>query len=54
MKVRPAWRKRTGEQGGAIISLPISILSELGIEIGDSLSVSVEDGRIVLREVIEV
>lgn len=51
MKIRPAWRNKKGEQAGAIISLPISLLNEIGAEVGESLSISAENDMIVLRKI---
>lgn len=54
MKIRPAWKNKQGEQGGAIVSLPTSLLREVGVQVGDSLSVSVQDGAVVMKKIVEV
>jgi len=54
MKIRPAWKRKTGEQGGAIISLPTSLLQEVGVEVGDSLSIYAENRTIVMKRIAEV
>lgn len=54
MKVRPAWKKKSGQQGGSIITLPSDVISQIDVTIGDSLSISVEEGTIVMRKVAEV
>lgn len=34
-----------------IMTLPVAIATDLKIKIGDSLAVSIEDGKIVLRKI---
>lgn len=53
LKVRPAWSGKNGK-GGAIISLPSKIRKEVDIQIGDSISLRVENGTIVLRKIKEI
>lgn len=50
-KIRPSWKKKTGEQGGAIISLPVSLLREANIIVGDHLSISIKEGKIVMEKI---
>lgn len=53
MKIRPAWSGKKGK-GGAIISLPSLVLTEMNTKVGESLSISVEEGKIVMRKIAEV
>ncbi len=53
-KIRPAWKKKTGEQGGAIISLPVSLLREANIMVGDHLSISIKEGKLVMEKIRKV
>jgi len=53
VKIRPAWSGKKG-RGGAIISLPAEIRKEAGVEIGEYLSISVEEGKIILSKIKEV
>lgn len=53
MKIRPAWKNKKGEQGGAIVSLPTSLLREVGVQVGDSFSISVADGTIIMKKIVE-
>lgn len=53
-KIRPAWKKKSGEQGGAIISLPKSLLQEGNIIVGDNLSISIKEGKIVMGKIRKV
>lgn len=53
MKIRPAWKNKKGEQGGAIISIPTSVLDQINAVLGDSLSISVEDRKIVMKKIKE-
>ena len=52
IKIRPAWSGKKG-RGGAIISLPIEIRKEAGVNVGDYLSIAVKDGKIILCKMIE-
>jgi len=53
LKIRHAWSGKKG-RGGAIISLPAEILKEAGVRVGDNLSISVQNGRIVMSKIMEV
>jgi bifunctional DNA-binding transcriptional regulator/antitoxin component of YhaV-PrlF toxin-antitoxin module len=53
IKIRPAWSGNKG-RGGAIISIPVNIRTAAGVNVGDSLSISVVDGKIILSKIIEV
>lgn len=51
MKIRAAW-SRPGKQAGAIISLPVSILQEAGLSVGDSVNIVTDGNQIILQKIV--
>lgn len=51
LKIRPAWSGKKGS-GGAIISLPAKLRKEAGLNVGDYVSISLENGKLTMTKMI--
>ena len=49
MKIRPAWSGKKG-RGGAIVSLPVAVRKEAGLNVGDHVEMKVVSGKIIISK----